>query len=166
MPNTWHPLHVIPARPGRAAWHVTCSSRSVNDSEKNRLDLEMSEDRTRMSAQRTRDAADRTLMSWIRTALAMIAFGFSVFKLFQFLTEERPEVQHDLGATRVLTLSLIGLGTILLIVAIAQYRIELRELRKEYGVKRRFPLALWAAVIMALLGAYGVFSILLHMGGF
>lgn len=145
---------------------MNCRVNAMTNTEKERLDLEMAEERTRMSAQRTRDAADRTLMSWIRTALSMIAFGFSVFKLFQFLTEERPEVQHDLSATRVLTLSLIGLGTVLLVGALVQYCTTLRGLHKEYGLEHRFPLALWAAVVMALIGAYGVTSILLHVGGF
>ncbi|HEX2617527.1 MAG TPA: DUF202 domain-containing protein [Flavobacteriales bacterium] len=133
------------------------------DARKEELDLQMAEERTRMSALRTRDAAERTLMAWIRTALAMIAFGFSVFKLFQFMAEEHPEAHHDLRTTRILTTALMGLGTVLLFGAILQYRSTLRELQREFAIERKFPLALWAAVLMTLIGAYGVGSALLHV---
>jgi putative membrane protein len=132
---------------------------------KNEIDLDLARQRTELSAQRTRDAADRTLMAWIRTGLAMIAFGFSVFKVFQVLVEQRPEGDHDIAGTRILTLALVGLGTVLLVAAMLQYRTTMRQLTKENDLEHRFPLALWAAAIMALIGAYGVLNILFHVGG-
>ena len=33
-----------------------------------------------LATERTRMAADRTLMGWIRTALSMIGFGFTIYK--------------------------------------------------------------------------------------
>lgn len=128
-------------------------------------DLQLAEERTELSAQRTRDAADRTLMAWIRTALAMIGFGFSVFKLFQFLGEERPRMAHDIAATRTLTLALVALGTVLLVAALFQYQVTLRHLRRAYALPSRFPLALWAAVCMALIGFYAVLNMLLQVVG-
>jgi putative membrane protein len=38
-----------------------------------------------LARERNRAAADRTLMAWIRTALAMIGFGFGVGKLYDAL---------------------------------------------------------------------------------
>ena len=36
-----------------------------------------------LAMERTRMAADRTLMGWIRTALSMIGFGFTIFKFLE-----------------------------------------------------------------------------------
>ncbi len=46
-----------------------------------------SEDMARL---RTSMASDRTLMAWVRTALSMISFGFTIYKFFQYLYESRP----------------------------------------------------------------------------
>ena len=35
-----------------------------------------------LATERTRMAADRTLMGWIRTALSMIGFGFTIYQVF------------------------------------------------------------------------------------
>jgi putative membrane protein len=43
---------------------------------------------TRLAAERTRMAAERTLMAWIRTCTSLIAFGFTIFKFFQYLSEK------------------------------------------------------------------------------
>ena len=39
---------------------------------------------TRLAAERTRLASERTLMAWIRTSTSLIAFGFTIFKFFQW----------------------------------------------------------------------------------
>ena len=36
-----------------------------------------------LAIDRTRLAAERSLMAWIRTALSMIAFGFTIYKFLQ-----------------------------------------------------------------------------------
>lgn len=43
-----------------------------------------------LARERNRAAADRTLMAWIRTALAMIGFGFGVGKLYDALEKANP----------------------------------------------------------------------------
>ena len=62
-------------------------------------------------------------MAWIRTALSMIGFGFSIYKFFQYQAEEiaagnirRPQAPRNLG------LSLIALGTLALAAATWQHR--------------------------------------------
>ena len=32
-------------------------------------------------------------MAWVRTATSLISFGFTIFKFFQFLREDRPEIR-------------------------------------------------------------------------
>ena len=51
------------------------------------ISVELSSRRTGMSFQRTRMSADRTLMSVIRTSLSLIAFGFTIFQVFEKLRE-------------------------------------------------------------------------------
>ena len=41
-----------------------------------------------LALERTRMAADRTLMGWIRTALSMISFGFTIFKFLEYTQEQ------------------------------------------------------------------------------
>ena len=41
-----------------------------------------------LALDRTRMAAERTLMAWVRTALSMIAFGFTIYKFLQVIQEQ------------------------------------------------------------------------------
>ena len=43
-----------------------------------------------LAIDRTRLAAERSLMAWIRTALSMIAFGFTIYKFLQALARAKP----------------------------------------------------------------------------
>ena len=72
---------------------------------------------------RTRMALERTMMSWVRTAVSLIGFGFTIVQFFQHLHASagiapalRPEAPRYLG------LSLIAAGVISLLIAIWQYR--------------------------------------------
>jgi len=71
---------------------------------------------------RTRMSAERTLMSWLRTAVSMIGFGFTIVQFFQRFHEmagvraaAHPEAPRYLG------MMLIASGTIALIIAALQY---------------------------------------------
>src|SRR5260370_6893956 len=59
---------------------------------------------------RNRLAADRTLMAWIRTALSMITFGFTIYKFLEYV-REREGTGIRVEGPRNLGLSLILLGT-------------------------------------------------------
>jgi putative membrane protein len=78
---------------------------------------------------RTRLSLERTLMSWIRTATALIGFGFSIVTFFErlshmegFKAPRHPELPRHLG------LALMALGSVSLAVAILQYRGVVRHL--------------------------------------
>ena len=47
---------------------------------------ELAEERTDLAVSRTLMAVDRTLMAWIRMALSMNSFGFTIYKLLQAAT--------------------------------------------------------------------------------
>jgi putative membrane protein len=57
-------------------------------------------------------AAERTLMAWIRTSLSMIAFGFTLAKLFQSLAAEGVFVKGPAG--NIWTAE--GVGMVLVVV--------------------------------------------------
>ena len=71
---------------------------------------------------RTRLSVERTMMSWIRTAVALIGFGFAIVQFFQRF-EQMPGVRPAAypSAPRDLGLALIGCGVLALLIAIWQY---------------------------------------------
>jgi len=78
---------------------------------------------------RTRLAAERTLMSWVRTATALIGFGFTIVQFFAHLkTMEGVASPIHLEAPRYLGLALIGTGIVASCIALWEYRWLVRYL--------------------------------------
>src|ERR1700758_4759633 len=78
---------------------------------------------------RTRLALERTIMSWLRTAVALIGFGFAIVQYLNHLQQvpgarsiEFPTAPEYLG------LALISCGVLALVISIWQYRWGLRYL--------------------------------------
>ncbi len=118
---------------------------------------ELAEERTELAALRTAMAASRSLMAWVRTALSMIGFGFTLYKVLQgFGDTIRP------GAARNAGLFLIGLGTVSVLFGWLEYRQVAREMRREHRqALRRFPLLL--AGLVALMGVLLFLDALTHL---
>ena len=79
---------------------------------------------------RTALSAEQTLMSWVRTALSLFTFGFSIVQFFHYLAGQRQSVELATGPRR-LGLALIGVGIFVLFLAVAEYVRRLRGLRDE-----------------------------------
>jgi len=115
---------------------------------------------THFSWLRTRMSLERTLMSWVRTATALIGFGFTIFQFFErFNQMAGVQGPRHPGASRLIALGLIGCGTAALFVAIIEYRGMLRYLwSPEFGEvagvaeKQRTTPAIIVAVFLALVG--------------
>lgn len=114
--------------------------------------------------ERTRMAADRTLMAWIRTAVSMISFGFTIFKFFQYLRSEAMVGQVATQGTRHLGLVLVLLGTALLGMAILEYLAYQWKLSR--WMKQKFPLstALIAALLITVLGILAAVNLAFNIG--
>jgi putative membrane protein len=109
---------------------------------------EMSRDRTDLSARRTMMGADRSLMAWIRTSLAMISFGFTVYKLLQGIEQSGMALPGG-SSPRNLGLFLTGLGTVAMVMGTIDYFHTIRTLRLygEFSVWR--PSFVFALIMSA-----------------
>lgn len=115
--------------------------------------------------ERTRLAADRTLMAWIRTSVSMISFGFSIYKFFQYLLGSNvvaDKLPHY--APRNFGVALVGLGMILLALAIVEYFMFLRNLSRDTGQKFPISTALVAALLLSIVGIFVLINLLFQMG--
>ena len=116
-----------------------------------------------LSFDRTRMAAERTLMAWVRTALSMISFGFTIYKFLQAMQEQSRLSVLKSETPRNVGLALIGIGTFALIVACVQHVKYLRKL----GFKIRsvpWDLSLLVGCLIALLGFLMFWSIVFNAG--
>ena len=118
-------------------------------------------------------SADRTLMSVIRTSLSLISFGFTIFQVFQNLTERG--VLSQAAAARNFGVALVGLGITMLVLGIVyhvQFMHGLREERKAmtaqgliYG-ESRFPpsMTLLTAIVLLFFGFAAIASMVFSVG--
>jgi putative membrane protein len=126
---------------------------------------------THFSWLRTRMSTERTLMSWVRTGTALIGFGFTIFQVAARLpsnTALGPAFLPE--APRYLGLSLIGGGTVALIIAAWEYRWMVRylyrpEFRPVAGVTNgpvRTPL-LAVTLLLIAIGIFAFVAVLLRL---
>jgi len=120
---------------------------------------------------RTRLSIERTMMSWVRTATALIAFGFTIVQFLERM-QEMPGVApaHFPQAPRYLGLSLIFCGVMALVISIWEYHWGLRYLWSgNFAViagatreGKQTPL-LAVAIVLALIGIFAFFAVLLRL---
>jgi putative membrane protein len=110
---------------------------------------------------RTRFALERTMMAWLRTATALIAFGFAIVKIFQWLQIHTPDKPVLLPhGPRDFGLTMIGAGIVSSLIALRQYRFAVRymwsdELRAIAGLGDK-PLNTPLFAMGILIAAIGV----------
>ena len=129
----------------------------------------LAEERTDLALLRTLNAAERTLMAWIRTAISMIGFGFTIYKFFQYQTEEelsKVVAAHPrrVQAPRNLGLTLVALGTSALAAAAWQHM----HLLHEIGAPKRhvWSISFVVAIAVVLIGLLTFYGVLLRQGPF
>ena len=116
---------------------------------------------TRLAVQRTRLAQERTLMAWIRTSTSLIGFGFTIFKLFEYLaTSERR--REPILSPWVLGMIMILAGLVGLALALIQHRQEMKALRAEAG-PLPYSIAGIMAAFIACLGAVALVVVAFRM---
>ncbi len=116
-----------------------------------------------LALDRTKLASERTLMAWVRTALSMISFGFTIYKFLQVLQEQdklhvlRPNAPRNLG------LALVGIGTFSVIIACIQHWKYVKKLRPDQPYKP-WDLSFTVACLIGILGLLVFGSIILRAG--
>lgn len=89
-------------------------------------------------------------MAWVRTAVAMISFGFSIYKFFQFEAGRGAPATRGLITPRDFAIVLIGIALVTLLAATVSHRRNVRGLTVYLGGRR--SMAQLVAVLVALLG--------------
>jgi len=114
---------------------------------------------------RTRMALETTLAGWVRTASALIAFGFVIVQFFENYHVTRSPAGNHLA--RYVGLVLIGIGSLETAIAVWEYRKVMKYLEGEAfqaiagvpGVRRVYP-AVVVAILLCLIGLLAFFTIL------
>lgn len=104
-------------------------------------------------------AAERTFLAWLRTAIALMAFGFVIARFGVFLRSialpRAAGIEHGSGMSLALGLSLIGLGILVCIVSAVLHRRYVRGIdegrfRAVFGSRVAFGVA--GLVVLAGVG--------------
>ena len=115
---------------------------------------------TRLAADRTRLAYERTLMAWIRTSTSLIAFGFTIYQLFDYI-DRQPDVRGALVKPGVVGITMIVIAIVVLLLAWIQHQQGMRSLRAQYGSMPQSIAGIMAAVIAAL-GVLALLAVVLR----
>jgi inner membrane protein YidH len=120
---------------------------------------------------RTRLALERTIMSWLRTAVALIGFGFAIVQYLEHL-QQFPGARSAYlpEAPRYLGLALISCGILALLVSIWQYWWSIRYLWGDpytpiAGVTKegmQTPV-IAVAIVLIFIGLFAFFAVLLRL---
>jgi len=120
---------------------------------------------------RTRLSLERTMMSWLRTAVALIGFGFALVQYLNHL-QQIPGARSAYlpPAPEFLGLALISCGVLALVISIWQYRWGIRYLWGEpftpiAGVTKQgiqTPI-IAVAIILIFIGLFAFFAVLFRL---
>jgi putative membrane protein len=120
---------------------------------------------------RTRLALERTIMSWLRTAVALIGFGFALVQYLEHLQQfPGAHPAYIPRSPQFLGLALISCGILALLVSIWQYWWGIRYLWGEpfapiAGVTKegmQTPV-IAVAILLILIGLFAFFAVLFRL---
>lgn len=126
---------------------------------------QLAQERTDLAVMRTRLALERTLDAWVRTALSMISFGFTIAKFLQQMQEKVPGPVERPHAGRNIGLALAIMGTLGMVLAIYQHVRAYHELGLS-PLRRPVSASLIVAFLIVLLGFFVFLGIAVEAGPF
>ena len=120
---------------------------------------------------RTRLALERTILSWLRTAVALIGFGFAIVQYLSHLQQIPGARPADFRtAPEYLGLALISCGIVALVISLWQYWWGVRYLWGEpfapiAGVTKEgmHTPVIAVAILLILIGLFAFFAVLLRL---
>lgn len=100
-------------------------------------------------------AANRTLMAWLRTALSMISFGFTIYKFLNAAVQKQGDAIRLLReqGPRRLGLLLIAMGTVSMIMGTVEYVQTMNSLNRLSAAPHR--IVNFSVVMGGLIGVLG-----------
>ena len=115
---------------------------------------------THLAFERTRMAQERTLLGWVRTAIATISFGFTIYTVFAM---EKGAGFQFVGywSPRIFSLGLIIVGLVSLLFASIQRRHDLAVLRAINPALPARSQAMVLGFLMAILGFVALIFLLI-----
>jgi putative membrane protein len=124
---------------------------------------------------RTRLALERTIMSWLRTAVALIGFGFAIVQYLYHL-EHAPGARSAYlpDAPQYIGLALISCGILALAISIWQYQWTVRYMwsetfapiagmRPDLTKEKMHSPVIAVAVLLILIGLFAFFAVLFRL---
>jgi putative membrane protein len=114
---------------------------------------------TRLALDRTDLAHERTMMAWIRTAVSLISFGFTLYKFLQYVEKETGAPAGRLIGARGYGLVMIGTGLLALLLATISHRRAMHALRQKY-VDVPYSMSALLAALISLLGLLAFMAVL------
>lgn len=116
-----------------------------------------------LAKERNRAAAERTINAWIGNCLSLIGTGVAIDQISRSLRQRFPEGDPLVTetVTHITSMAFIGIGLVLLFLALMQHRLEIKTLEREDYVLMSF-IALNRIVVAAiiLIGLLGFFTII------
>ena len=119
-------------------------------------------DATKLAVDRTRLAHDRTLMAWVRTSTSLISFGFTMYKFFQYLHDNRQGSPERMIGPRGFAMIMITIGLVGLVLATIEHRRSMVALRTEYGGIVPYSLTTIVAGLIAILAVMLFTAVVFH----
>ena len=126
------------------------------------MSAQMSNTSTELAKTRNRAAAERTTLAWIRTALALISFGFGLDKIISAIRNAGGEgnTSQDVGV-QLMSMGFIGVGIFTLLIAMRQHKRELIRLRSDPYLYRDEPsLSIATATAVLVIGVLAFFLLI------
>ena len=128
-----------------------------------RSSIELAEDRTDLAFERSRLASDRTTMGYMRTAISLIGFGFSIPALFKVVTSVPGLEDAPLARAQMVGVSMLILAGFMLLIAIVQQVLFLRRLAHIAQQSFPFSVALLGCVVVFAIAIVAAVNILLNI---
>ncbi len=134
----------------------------VDSSDESTTTTPPASDRATLGYERTRIASERTLMAWVRTAVSLIGFGFSIPKFFSYLGETEP-IRPPRGPITPSTIGtlLIGLGLLGLAGGVLEHVRLVGRIAPPTRKRDRFSTAFLTAVAVGAVGLIAFISLLI-----
>lgn len=101
-------------------------------------------------------ANERTFLAWVRTSIAVIAFGFVLdrFSLYVHYLDPSADARANVAGTSLVGAGLMWLGTVLIPVALLHFRRTRRDIDQPVETRSGDWIITALAVLLTAIGVY------------